>query len=80
MERKLVTEAELLSCLNKELQKNGHHENCYFDSLIKLNIDDRTGCNWAYANFSCTGEGDDKTCPTDSEQIVAKARAKFNLK
>ena len=80
MERKPVTEAELLSYLNNELHKNGHHENCHFDYLIRLKVDDRTGCNWAYANFTCTGEEGDKICPTDSEKIVAKARARFNLK
>ena len=80
MERTLVTETELMSYLNNQLHKNGHNKNCYFDYLIRLKIDDRTGCNWAYANLSCDCKDNDKVCPTDSEKIVTNARAMFNLK
>lgn len=79
MERRLVTESELLAFLNKELEKDGGHEQCHFDYIIRLKIDDRTGCNWAYANMKC-GSATEGTCPPYAEKIVAEARARFNLK
>ncbi|MEN8258353.1 MAG: hypothetical protein ABFS09_10880 [Thermodesulfobacteriota bacterium] len=79
MERTLVTENELLAYLNKELEKAGHHEQCCFDYIIRLKIDDRTGCNWAYADMKCSGS-QENACPPYAEKIVAGARAQFNLK
>ncbi len=79
MERTLVTESELLAFLNKELEKAGHHEQCLFDYIIRLRVDDRTGCNWAYADMKCSGASE-KSCPPYAEKIVAEARARFNLK
>ncbi len=79
MERKLVTENELLVFLNSELKKAGHHEDCHFDYLIRLKIDDRTGCNWAYANLKCSASSAN-ACPPYAEKIVEKARSQFNLK
>ena len=79
MERTRVTEAELLAYLNKELEKEGQHEQCHFDYIIRLKVDDRTGCNWAYANMQSTGSAD-KACPPSAENIVEEARARFYLK
>ncbi len=79
MERKLVTENELLVFLNSELKKAGHPEDCHFDYLVRLKLDDRTGCNWAYANMKCDGIPEN-ACPPHAEKIVAEARAQFNLR
>jgi hypothetical protein len=79
MERTQVTENELLVYLNKELEKAGHQEQCHFDYIIRLKLDDRTGCNWAYANMKCSG-APGNACPPYAEKIVAEARARFNLK
>jgi hypothetical protein len=79
MERKMVTEHELLAFLNQELEKAGHHEDCHFDYIIRLKVDDRTGCNWAYANMQCAGASE-KICPPSAENIVAAARELFNIK
>ena len=79
MQRKLVSEKELLSFLNKELKNTGQGESCYFESLTRLKVDDRNGCNWAYANIKGTA-GSAHTCPPDAEKIVAAAREKYNLK
>ena len=79
MERKLVSEKELLSFLNSELKSTGQGENCYFESLTRLRVDDRNGCNWAYANIKGSNEAS-HTCPPDAEKIVAAAREKYNLK
>ncbi len=79
MERTLVTENELLAYLNNELEKAGHSEQCIFDYISRLKIDDRTGCNWAYADMKCQGASEN-ACPPFAEKIVAEARAQFNLK
>jgi hypothetical protein len=79
MERKLVSEKEILSYLNMELQKAGQHEICQFESIVRLRVDDRTGCNWAYANLKGIA-GASNVCPADAERIVNGARAGFNLK
>jgi hypothetical protein len=78
MERKLVSEKELLSLLNTQLRNTGENEHCYFESLVRLRVDDRTGCNWAYANLKgLTGAA--TICPTNAEKIVTRARAEYNL-
>jgi hypothetical protein len=79
LERKLVTEKELLSLLNTRLRQSGENEHCYFESLVRLRVDDRTGCNWAYANLKGLS-GADTICPAAAEQIVTRARAEYNLK
>lgn len=78
MERKPVTEKELLSFLNAELKKAGVGEELYFESLVRLRVDDRDGCNWASANLKgCNPPGN---CPPEAEKIVSEARERFNLK
>ena len=47
MERKLVTERELISLLNKERQKYKECRTCQFISVFKLAEYDETGCNWS---------------------------------
>ena len=78
MERKLVSEKELLCFLNQELKKTGQHEDCRFDSIIRMKIEDRTGCNWASATIQCR-EGIGNICPTDAERIVTGAKTRFNI-
>ncbi len=79
MERTTVTEKELLAYLNKELEKAGPHEGCFFESLVRLRVDDRGGCNWASAYVKCSG-GNGDVCSPAAERIVDQAKAKFNLK
>ncbi|MFO7604920.1 MAG: hypothetical protein R6W72_01275 [Desulfurivibrionaceae bacterium] len=79
MDRKLLSEKELISLLNRELQKNGRPEDCFFDSIVRLRTDDRTGCNWAYAKL--TGSVADNLCrPPGADKIVHRARGQYNLK
>ncbi|MCK4838241.1 MAG: hypothetical protein KAS94_05520 [Desulfobulbaceae bacterium] len=78
MQRKLVTEMELLSFLNAELKKAGFLKGLYFESLVRLRVDDRDGCNWAFANLK--GSASPGSCPVGAEKIVSEARGKFNLK
>ena len=78
MERKLTTEKELLYFLNAELQEAGLGEELYFESLVRMRVDDRDGCNWASANLKgCDPPG---SCPAEAERIVSGARARFYLK
>ncbi len=78
MERRLVTEKELLSFLNAGLKEAGFGEGLYFESLVRLRVDDRNGCNWASANLKgCDPPG---SCPVGAERIVTGARDRFNLK
>lgn len=79
MERTVVSEKELLSFLNKELRKIGQHENFRFDSITRMNLEDRTGCNWSSATIQ-SAEGKANVCPTDAERIVIEAKARFNVK
>ncbi len=79
MERKLVSEKELLAFLNSELKEAGQGDDCFFESLTRLRVDDRNGCNWAYANIKNIS-GNDNICPPAAEKIVSSARNKFNLK
>lgn len=79
MEKKLVSEQELLSFLNSELKKTGLGENCYFESLTRLRVDDRNGCNWAYANLKSSDKSA-LTCRSAADKIVDNAREKYNLK
>ena len=74
-----MSEKELLAFLNSELKKTGQGDKCYFESLTRLRVDDRDGCNWAYANIKNIAESGN-TCPPDAEKIVSWAREKFNLK
>jgi hypothetical protein len=77
VERKLTTEKELLFFLNTELKKAGFGEGLYFESLVRLRVDDRDGCNWASAILKGCPPG---SCPAGADKIVSGARAKFNLK
>ncbi|MDF1578148.1 MAG: hypothetical protein P1P81_06865 [Desulfobulbales bacterium] len=78
MDRKLFSEKELLSFLNVELRKTGEPENCFFESIVRLRVDDRAGCNWAYAKLK--GLADDHLCPPAADKIVTRARDEYNLK
>lgn len=76
MDRKLLSEKELISFLNRELHKTGPPEDCFFDSIVRLRVDDRTGCNWAYAKL--TGSDADNL-PAGADKIVHRARSQYNL-
>lgn len=79
MNRKLVSETELISFLNAELHKLGQLENCFFASIVRLRVDDRTGCNWAYAQLQGSADNGPAS-PPGADRIVHKARAEYNLK
>lgn len=79
MTRKLVSERELLTFLNMELRKSGLNNNFNFESLVRLRVYDRKGCNWAHVNTK--GQTVNQViCPTAAETLVHRARMEFNLK
>jgi hypothetical protein len=79
MERNLVTERELLSLLNKELQKYNECTTCQFISVFKLVEYDETGCNWSTPSIISCG------VPIEIykhivDRIVFEAMTKYNIK
>ena len=77
--RKLVTEEELLSILNKELSDWGEGENCRIKSVDRMKETDPSGCNWGEANLRCSGVPV-SFCRDVFVRIVAEAMTKYNLK
>ena len=76
MERKPLSEKELISFLNRELHQTDPPEDCFFDSIARLRVDDRTGCNRAYAKL--TGSDTDNL-PAGAGKKVHRARSQYNL-
>jgi hypothetical protein len=79
MERKQVTERELISLLNEELRNYEECNNCQFTSIMKLREHDSTGCNWSSANVRCSGVPGE-ICRPFAERVIAKAKTKYNVK
>lgn len=83
MERKLISEEELLSILNSQLSKYEECKDCRFDTPpLKLVELDKDGCNWSTINMRCSGIPPEisKICRSFAERIVFEARKKYNIK
>ena len=80
MDRKIVSENELLEILNKEFSKYPDYSQCRFiDMGYKLTELDKDGCNWSRANFKCSGVPVE-ACSQIAARIVTEAKKKYNLK
>lgn len=80
MERKIISEEELLSILNNELSKYEECRNCRFDNPpLKLMEPDKDGCNWSTIYMRCSGVSSD-ICWQFADRIVFEARKKYNIK
>ena len=79
MERKEVTEEELLTILNAELSKHSDMEKVSFISIERLAKPDRNGCNWSKARARGRGVPHYITAPVTGA-IVSEARKKYNVK
>jgi hypothetical protein len=79
MERKEVSEEELLMLLNAELSKHNEMNQVIFSSIERLAVPDRTGCNWSKARVKSSRAPHHITAPITGE-IVAEARKKYNMK
>jgi hypothetical protein len=79
MERKLVTEKELISLLNEKLRDHEECNNCQFTSILKLREHDSTGCNWSSPRLRCSGVPVE-ICRPFAESVIANAKTKYNVK
>ncbi|NPU86291.1 MAG: hypothetical protein HPY65_17565 [Syntrophaceae bacterium] len=80
MERKLVSEKELVNILNNELRKNEDSEGYSFDGgVLKLKEPDETGCNWSRVKLRGSGVPI-KPMAMVAERIVSEAKKKYNVK
>jgi hypothetical protein len=79
MERKEVSEEELLMLLNAELSKHNEMNQVVFTSIERLAEPDGAGCNWAKAHVKSSRVPHYVAAPVTG-QIVAEARKKYNLK
>ena len=78
MERKEVSEEELLILLNAELSKHNDMNQVVFTSIERLEEPDRTGCNWSMARIKSSRVPHYVAAPITGE-IVAEARKKYNV-
>jgi hypothetical protein len=79
MERKIITETELIEWMNNELHKEEGFKDCRFTSVLRLADKDEGGCNWSDPNIRCSGTEVD-ICQKRVFQIVSNARKLFNIK
>lgn len=79
MERKSVSQEELLEWINSELSKHEECNGCRFTSVMRLSAENEAGCNWTSANLRCSGVPAD-VCYPISNKIIAQAEVKFNIK
>lgn len=79
MSRTAVSQQELLQWLNTELAKHEECNDCRITSVKALRETDAEGCNWSLANLQCSGVPT-VHCQRVANQVIAQARAKFNIK
>ncbi len=79
MERKLVSEEELINYLNYELSKYKEYKDCKFDKIEKLAEPDKMGSNWSRAEVWCSGVPA-KITQEVAHRIISEAKERFNLK
>ncbi|MEJ2324990.1 MAG: hypothetical protein P8Y77_09435 [Nitrospirota bacterium] len=79
MERELVSIEELLSILNKELDKFPDYGECRYESVTKLDKSDETGCNWGEVILKCSGTHPG-TCQPAAFKMVEEMKKKYNLR
>jgi len=79
MERKEVSEEELLVLLNAELSKHNDMNKVSFVSIERIAEPDSTGCNWSKAIVRGGGVPHYLAAPVTGG-IVSEARKKYNVK
>ena len=79
MERKEISEEELLILLNAELSKHNEMNQVIFTSIERLAKPDHAGCNWSKARVKSSRVPHYVAAPITGE-IVAEARKKYNVK
>lgn len=80
MARKLVSDEELLSWMNAELNKEGDFPDCRFEAPIYwLKLPASNGCNWSIPHVRCSGTPA-SACRERASVVAAEAQTLFNLK
>lgn len=78
MTRKVVTEAELLAWINRELHKNEDYKDCEVTSVTRLVGVDEIGCNWSNPNFQWHGMPGAVRLQA-AVPVIERAREIFNI-
>lgn len=81
MDRKVISEAELLEFINQKLHGlvfPVDYRNYRFTEIVRLQLEDRDGVNWSGANYEVDGIADNK-CKPVLENIIKDARTKYNV-
>ena len=80
MERKIVSEEDLISILNGELSKFDECKGCQFHSVSKLQVSDKDACNWSSSDviLRCGGVPAE-ICAKFTPKIIDAVRKKYNL-
>jgi len=78
MDRKIISQEELIQWMNSQLHKEVDLENCRFTSVIKLFEKDENGCNWTDAKLNCSGTPVE-VCMDRAATIIKEAKVIFNL-
>ena len=78
MNRRIVSEEELVGILNTELSKYDECKKCNFDFINKLEEPNMSGSNWYSANMRCGG-GTSALCRQVAERIISEARKRMNI-
>ena len=79
MERKEVTEQELVEIINREIEKHEECKNCQVSGILALRGTDENGCNWSEPYISCSGTPAE-ICAPIAARVIANIRQSFNLK
>lgn len=74
-----VSHNELLEWLNSQLAQQAKCTDCRFISITPLQAPGADGCNWSTATLRCSGVPTIDCAPI-ADNVIAKARTKFNLR
>jgi hypothetical protein len=78
MRRIVVSQENIISWLNDEIAKHEECIDCRVTSITRLEEQGEDGCNWVAKNLRCSGTIT-RVCQPVLEQVIAQARAKFNI-
>jgi len=89
--RKLLTLDQLLEAMNRKLVGYDTCNGCRFSTIVPLEKDDETGCNWSHANLNCEGYPvtlnqlsehckPASVCQPKAARVIAGARQLYNVR
>jgi hypothetical protein len=78
MPRDVVSKEKLREWMNAQIQKHEECIECHFGGIMQLQSTDDAGCNWSEPILSCSGQST-AICLPIAQEVVSRARAKFNV-